>query len=202
MIFVFLLNTGLVTPRIIYLMSYVQPLMILFFSLVLITTKLLIIPEKGRPHGGKCWVIRKNLIVKSFENLSEVVSKLEVYASNFETVLIYGLWIPFDDRTPAKFGLLQSTFSLLEAELSNNEDSCVTIIGDFNCDTNRKKRFDLKFKNFILSNKLKDGINFFNQNLKYTYKKGDYVATLDHVVMNEIITTVGVFFGISSDIFL
>ena len=102
--------------------------------------------RKGRPFCRKCWIIQRNLTVKSFENLSEVVSKLVIQTGNSETFLIYGLWIPFDDNTPAKLGILHSTFSLFEAELSNNANVFVVVMGDFSCDLKRKKLsiFNLK----------------------------------------------------------
>ena len=59
--------------------------------------------RKRRPFGGKCWVIKKYIMIKSFEDLSESISSLEIQTANLETYVIYGLWLPFDDRSTERF---------------------------------------------------------------------------------------------------
>ena len=99
--------------------------------------------------------------------------------------MLYGLWLPFDDRTPERFANFQSTLSLLEAELKNNSQSIVIFIGDFNSDLDRSNRYDQKLKNFVISNKLTETFDLFDQVCNYTYTKAEYRAKIDHIFVNE-----------------
>jgi hypothetical protein len=147
--------------------------------------------KRGRPHGGKCWLIKKGLSVLAVEHFNNVISmvKIETYVNNNKKNLyIFGVWVPFDNATAERLAAFQTTLTLLEAyiqhEIDPNED-LLAIIGDFNCDTNRNNRFDAIFKNFIFVNNLFDSLSFFDQEISYTYMNGDYKSSIDHIVCNH-----------------
>jgi hypothetical protein len=60
----------------------------------------------------------------------------------------------------------------------------VIIIGDLNADLKRNKRFDVYLNNFIFNNSLVLISPSLNIN-QYSYKKGDYTATLDHCISSN-----------------
>ena len=120
-----------------------------------------------------------------------------------ENLFIYGVWLPFDDGTHERFSFFQSCFSLLSADLIENSHKQILIIGDFNADLNRKKRFDLVFNKFICERKLIETNDFFEQNIDYTYNNGNYFAKLDHILSNECaFDKIRDFRIIQSDLFL
>jgi hypothetical protein len=65
------------------------------------------------------------------------------------------------------------------------EGDLLAVMGDFNCDLNRSKRFDKLLKKFLNQNNLVDGISLFNHNENHTYEKGDYRSVIDHIICNQ-----------------
>jgi hypothetical protein len=80
-----------------------------------------------------------------------------------------------------------STLTLLEAYLSNDVQTgdLMAVIGDFNCDLNRSNSFDLILNNFISENNLVDSLSLFEQENIFTYHKGNYRSTIDHILCNS-----------------
>ena len=94
--------------------------------------------RRGRPFGRRCWVISNELRVVEYSVLSQAVSKIIVEGDEVSKTTILGIWQPFDDNSYAKMALLQSSLSIISAEVQNiNHD--FLIVGDFNVDFNRKK---------------------------------------------------------------
>lgn len=141
--------------------------------------------RRGRPFGGKCWVIDERFNVLSYETISGCVSRVVISGRDGFKCVIYGVWIPFDDNTPERLSIIQSTLSLLESELCVNNENNVMIIGDFNCDLSRGKRFDRLLARFIVENDLSDAISLFDQKCDHTYSNNVYKATIDHIIVNS-----------------
>ena len=162
MTFASLLSIGSVRKRLIFLMKFVQVILLFFISEFSFLDK-----DKGnkrgRPFGDKCWVIANHIKVKSHDVLNNDVMVLEIDNGSGHSVYIIGVWFPFDDNSYDRLANIQSNISLLETFLTQHENEQVFIIGDFNCNLKRNKRFDKIFNNFILKNNMFDCIDLFEQ---------------------------------------
>ena len=154
--------------------------------------------KRGRPFGGRCWAVRNNLTIVDYSELSHSISKITVVGDNIERTCILGIWQPFDDQTPEKLALLHSTLSILASEVLNAEND-LFIIGDFNADFNRNKRFDKLFDKFISEHNVKNVADLFDKSDVTTYHKGTYSATLDHICCNESALDKVFFFDVLHD---
>ena len=112
------------------------------------------------------------------------MSRITVVGDNIERTCIVGVWQPFDDQSPEKLALLHSTLSILASEALNVEHD-LFIIGDFNAEFNRNKRFDKLFYKFISENGITNVADLFVRSDVATYHKRSYSATLDHICCNE-----------------
>ncbi len=94
------------------------------------------------------------------------------------------IWQPYDDNTITKYAHSQSNLSMISS-LIKERSGPVIIMGDFNSDTNRQKRFDNDFKKFIVDNKLSKTHDLYNNN-DHTYRNGSYTSQIDHILLNDI----------------
>ena len=140
--------------------------------------------SRGRPFGGKCWVIDNKFKVKSFEELSNEISLITLELDKEINIHIFGVWFPFDDNSMERLTILKSNLSLLESYIKTFKHENILITGDFNCDLNRGKRFDRALLECTKSHNLFDSLNIFNQQLNYTYFNSTYTASLDHIFVN------------------
>jgi hypothetical protein len=143
--------------------------------------------KKGRPFGGRCWIINDKIPIKEYEVLNKAVSRLTVIGDDGNEVIIYGIWQPYDDGTVEKLGFFHSTIAMLESDVKEFSGNSILIMGDFNSDLNRNKRFDSLLRKFIKRSGLSVMSQVFSKDKIPTYKKGDYRATLDHILGNEVI---------------
>ena len=90
--------------------------------------------------------------------MSEQVSKVIIVLNKFQDFTIYGSWLGYyDTRNRAgSFSAFQNNLTLLasEIELLNAKESHFLLIGDFNADLNRKRRFDKYLNNYLHDNDL------------------------------------------------
>ena len=135
--------------------------------------------KRGRPFGGRCWVISNELRLIEHVELSQCLSKITVEGHNVGRTSIYGIWQPFDNGSNEKLAILHSTLSILEVELTLNGNDAL-IIGDFN----RLNRFDILFDRFLIENDIYDIADHFEMSHIPTYSKGNYAACLDHFCGN------------------
>ena len=138
-------------------------------------------PLRGRPHGGLCWVIHKRLNLTSQVLFNQNISKVSIEVDN-NKMNLYGVWFPYDDNTKERLCTFKSNISLINAQMKMHKAEETVVIGDFNADLERGKRFDLLLKKFVNKNHMYDGIGHLK---KYTYKKGEYTAKLDHILLRD-----------------
>ena len=50
--------------------------------------------KKGRPFGGRCWIINDKIPIKEYEVLNKAVSRLTVIGDDGNEVIIYCIWQP------------------------------------------------------------------------------------------------------------
>jgi hypothetical protein len=142
--------------------------------------------KPGRPFGGKCWLLGKALKIVNFEFYNDI-SIVDINMKNNIRARLVGVWLPYDDRSTESFSNFENSINFLEEiikEHRTNRAPCeqLFIMGDFNADTHRDKRFDKLLKKLIENNKLVDGASDFKQLVKYTYKKGYYKSKIDHIL--------------------
>ena len=59
-------------------------------------------------------------------------------------LFFFGIWQPFDDGSLLRFSILQSNLSMLVNDVFS------LIVGDFNADFNRGRRFDKEIDGFVI----------------------------------------------------
>jgi len=112
---------------------------------------------RGRPFGGQLWLINKKFTIIKCDFLCRHSSYVNFSISNIEFLCI-GLYLPFDnsknkENSRATFEL---TLSRILALIEHHKEKNIPIIlmGDFNADFNRNKRFDEILKKFIKENNM------------------------------------------------
>ena len=144
--------------------------------------------SKGRPHGGKLWLIDKRISVLDFSRINERIHRVTVHTSGGKMHL-YGIWLHFDDNSSQSFIALKSILLQLESEINEREkaNENFVLMGDWNCDQLRGRRFDNYFLNFAKRNGLIicDDHARVASSRKYTYKNGSNKANIDHFLISD-----------------
>ena len=108
---------------------------------------------RGRPFGGKCWLLKKQLKVKKVEFINKILSIVELGLGN-DTILLIGVYIPFDDNSAYRFSQYKSTLEFVASIIEDNRDKFILIAGDFNSDLLRGRRYDNLLNEFIIEHEL------------------------------------------------
>ena len=124
----------------------------------------------------KCFEL-DDIFVKSYEVLNKALSRL-VVVNNDEEVVIYGVWLPYDDGSAEKLGYMHSTLSMFEADINSYNDHKIVIMGDFNSDLNRGRRFDKLFGEFLIRSRLLVVSQLFDKNMLPTYIKSFFMIII------------------------
>ncbi|RNA14535.1 hypothetical protein BpHYR1_003725 [Brachionus plicatilis] len=138
----------------------------------------------GRPFGGKCWLINKKLEVLSCDFDNPNFSVIKVKYENHALTLA-GVWIPYNNGKKKRLLNFRSTISALESLMELNQSEKVILLGDWNCDLSRKRKFDIIFKKFINDNDLVSCTTLFYNQVNYTYMKGNYYLNIDHILVRR-----------------
>ena len=143
--------------------------------------------RRGRPFGGKMWLTRKNVNVVACTELSQSIMGISIELENNKLLHVYGVWLKFDDNSKESLDEFKSSIIILESEIKNciDRDLPFIVMGDWNADLNRDRRFDEIFRQFIVKNNLYVSDDFDINNVGYTYKNSDYKASLDHIVWGK-----------------
>ena len=141
---------------------------------------------RGRPFGGMCWLIDAKYEIINYKFLSRHISMIELKISSCMQLLLVGVWMPFDDNkleTRARIGTL---YSEIESLLNNADvDKIQIVLGDWNADPKRGKRCDHLLSEFCENNGLICCEYNFDQKTNYTYRNGEYIAHIDHILCNN-----------------
>ncbi|RNA12682.1 hypothetical protein BpHYR1_028277, partial [Brachionus plicatilis] len=140
--------------------------------------------SRGRPFGGKCWIIKKDIKILSYDFEESCFSNLNVM-KNEKIYNLIGTWVPFDDGSQTRLAEFKSLVSLLESKLEYISNESVLIFGDWNCDIKRVRRFDNLFKDFLSNNQLISVSPGTREDKIFTYKKGEYTSIIDHFIIKE-----------------
>jgi hypothetical protein len=141
--------------------------------------------KKGRPFGGKCWLIKKDLKINKCEFINQQISYVNISTAQDSSIIIIGVYLQFDNNTTERFNEFISNLQLISTIIEDNNDKPVYIMGDFNADLERNKRFDNELRKFI-DNGLTALEYQYPQNTNITYYNEDYSSHIDHCLSNEI----------------
>jgi hypothetical protein len=79
--------------------------------------------RRGRPFGGKCWLINKKLIVGKHEYLNNDISFIEIVDKNgFSKVIVIGVHLPFDDNSDNKIAIYISNLEIIKSIIQSDRD--------------------------------------------------------------------------------
>ncbi len=135
--------------------------------------------KKGRPQGGLCWVINKKCALTAQVFFNQYVSNVCIEFENNKLDL-FGVWLPYDNNSKERMCLYKSNISLIEAQLKLKKSTETILMGDFNADLSRGKRFDKLICRMCTKLQLRDLMDS-----EYTYKKGEYTANIDHIFVRS-----------------
>ena len=119
--------------------------------------------------------------------MSEQISKIVIELNSFQEFTIYGNWLGYDDTRDraGSFSAFQNNLTFLASEVESlkAKQEPFILIGDFNADLKRKRRFDKYLNTFLQDNELVACENLFEPSeINYTYKKGKTTAYIDHAL--------------------
>ena len=137
--------------------------------------------RRGRPFGGKCWVVKNDVKIKSHEVLNNDVEfrfqKQRKIAQKVLSQLEFG-WLLM--TTSQKDWQTFSLISLLESILKENQENKVIIFGGFICNLKRKKIFEsfqaISFVKMVLT-------------LVYSFLRKTSISPLEMVLILQQLTT-------------
>ena len=144
--------------------------------------------RRGRPFGGTSWVIHNDYEIVNHINYDRHLSTVEIKPKNLnrESILLIGVWMPFDDGTAETWAKIQVQFSSIQGIIDSLDVQQKWIMmGDWNMDIKRTKRADERFKEFLTENYLDICENRFSQDVDFSYFNGDYRSHIDHIICNE-----------------
>ena len=144
---------------------------------------MLVSPIRGRPYGGRAFIINKNVKVIKYEFINKYLAVLVFISNNCYLCNIY-TYMPYDDNSQLSLSEYQSCLQII-VELSkfySSKNYMVFILGDFNADLLRGKRFDNILLDFVSMNEF-EVISPSYDPQSFTYIKGDYTANLDHCIV-------------------
>ena len=146
--------------------------------------------KRGRPFGGQGWLLDKNydLFEHRFINKHLSFVHLNIHGSEF---VIIGVYLPFFDskNTNESKSIFEQSLSLIISITNEFKKNIIPVLitGDFNADINRKNKFDIILKNFLIDHDyiLLDELN---KNNSYTFKSASikntyHLSNLDHFIL-------------------
>ena len=74
--------------------------------------------KKGRPHGGRTIVWNNIHKVTSCITLGENILKVRLIIRNIKTLIIYCVWLKFDDNTYDSLHSFKNDLDVLESEIN------------------------------------------------------------------------------------
>ena len=106
----------------------------------------------------KFYSILRNILlkIKDYFILSGQISKVVIILYSLEVLVICGVWLGFDDSKNRQnsYQSFLNNLSIFEGEITMNlaTETAFVIVGDFNADLHKYRRFDKHFSNFLNNN--------------------------------------------------
>ena len=146
---------------------------------------MIIYPIRGRPFGGRAFILSKSAKIIKVDFVNQYIATLSFIIYN-KLITCIGCYFPYDNGSALNLSefssCLQVAYELLL--FFESMQHFVILIGDFNADLLRQKRFDEVLRLFIMNNNLKVLSPSYNAS-NYSYSKGSYNAKLDHCLTSN-----------------
>ena len=146
------------------------------------------VSRRGRPFGGRAWITKKNISILRYNVYNKHLSSIEVNldVESGLKLLIFGIWLPFDSGNSECFAQTNTTYSVIEGIIGNLPvNQPFLIIGDWNTDLLRSRRYEQKLTSFLYSNECVSIGDAFKLSSEYSYSKGAYRAMIDHAICDR-----------------
>jgi exonuclease III len=159
----------------------------------------------GRPYGGTGFVC-KNVDGIHFQNVdvdNDRISCLRVIQHGTDTQIlnIFGIYLPYCNGSADQASLYAETLDKLQSLIDDCNGSPVVIMGDMNANLPlhsqlarywyRSRPFtshSLMLHDFLVDNELCVANFLFDQNVNYTYEKGNAKSYIDHVFISKYLS--------------
>jgi hypothetical protein len=155
------------------------------YKLVFMSDYMLAERRRGRPFGGMMWLIDNKHSVDDHTQLSEQVSKLTLSINGENgtaSIVVLGVWLKYDDNSQHSRDCYWLNLNILAEAIKecNRKGETFVIVGDWNADVGRGRRFDELLREFIQINNL-----VAPNGHMHTYRNGNYEATLDYAMVQH-----------------
>ena len=143
--------------------------------------------NKGRPFGGQTWFINKNFKIRNYKFVNKNLSFVNIDIKETLKINIIGVYLPFDDNSHNAKIEYDQCLTEIKAAMVDNELNI--IMGDFNADPYRKRRFDKLLQELINENHLiaSDMINTQVCNFTFSFTNNNipHYAHIDHILISN-----------------
>ena len=152
----------------------------------------------GRPYGGIGFLCKKTkgLTYRILPCESDQIMVLQVIINQKLVLCLLGVYLPYDNSTLIQTEAYIETFDYLQSIIDSLAGVPIVILGDTNTvlpesvylkdkwytQKPLKKRSFLLYE-FVSQNNLCTATFMFEQKVKYTYKQGNKISYIDHIII-------------------
>ena len=141
--------------------------------------------NKGRPHGGTCWLINNEIDVLLNEILCDCINVVKISINGYIINLI-GVYLIFNNNTLVNQSIYESQLStisnLVETYKSKKED--FILVGDLNGDIMRNSnKFDKTLSKFLVNNNLKYILDTSKLRGCFSYSNNLCNSLIDYIIV-------------------
>ena len=157
----------------------------------------------GRPYGGVGFICkRENSSIYSFRIINvecDRVAAIQVVKNGQVLMNIIGLYLPYFNGRPEQSETYAETLDIVQSIIDSCPNAPIVIMGDMNASLPQNQNLhngwyrsrpfnsnSLQLYDFLSSNELAVTNFLFQQQINYTYKKGDHHTYIDHIFMSEM----------------
>lgn len=146
---------------------------------------------RGRPFGGQAWFIDSNFKIIEFKFINRYISFILIGINSLQIAII-GTYMPFDDGSGEKLSQYEVNLSIILAlkEKFDRKNTPTFLIGDFNADLFRSRKFDKLLLNYTINNALIPLETLNLQKIDHTFKADlgnlkSNKANIDHIFCDQ-----------------
>ena len=142
--------------------------------------------SSGRPFGGLCWFIHKNLKVLKYEFLSNFLTTVTLLLDNNRKMTLIGTYCIYNNNTADHNRIYENQLSVISSlvDQCKDDNTDFILLGDFNADPFRNRySFDKLFNSFLTENSLVTSIGAKNHH--FTYSNEVCNSCIDHILVDK-----------------
>jgi hypothetical protein len=116
--------------------------------------------------------------------VNEVISEVKLATQEGIEMIIIGVYVPFDNGSFIRYSEYYANLAYIGNIFDECEEQQILLMGDFNSDLERGRRFDIMLKAFIHEMKL-TCLEYDFHDIHFIYTNNHYKSHIDHVIGNE-----------------